>query len=171
MSTGYSNSHWPYGSAALTYGGERVRRRDSIVDALVDRLEDISIANGYQTDFEHVEAWKVTPWQDADLPGLTVKDLSDEPLNEVSRGTMNKILHGLLVRIELACSGSTPVATIRKMIGDVMDAIRQDETFGGLAIQTSWLGDEIAVEQEERTVTGANIALRIDYRTDKWLEG
>jgi hypothetical protein len=79
-------------------------------------------------------------------------------------------MHALTVQIELATSGSTSMSAIRQMVGDVYHAISVDDTWGGLAIQTTDLGNEIATEKEELQVVGATIQIQVLYRTSKFLE-
>lgn len=169
-SVAYGNP-WPYGTADLTYAGEPVRLRELIIQAIVDRFETILTAAGYYTDLgEHVVEWKTTKWQTQDLPGVAVKDLSDIPLSEQTRGSHNYLIRQLTVLIELATSGTTSVQAIRQMIADIYRAISQDETWVGLAIQTIDMGNEVAVEQEEFKVVGANIQVQVIYRTEKFQE-
>lgn len=172
MTVSYGSAYWPYRSGSLTYNGEPVRLRQSIMTAIVARLGAISTANDYLTALgSNVYEWKTTKWESSDLPGVTVKDMADTILSEQTRGQDSFFMHSLRVQVELATSGSTSMTAIRQMIGDVYRAVWLDATWGGLAIQTLDAGNEIATEKEEYQVVGATISLDVIYRTGKFQEG
>src|SRR4051812_1029629 len=108
-------------------------KRQRIIDAIIARMQGISIGTGYKTDLgAHVEDWQ-TNWSEDDLPGLSVCDLINGPTqanNQLDAGAEYNILP---VQLRIFCKFDRPAAELRRMQADIWTAIKVDSRWNGLA--------------------------------------
>ena len=136
-------------------------KRQQIVDAIRTRLAGILILNGYHTDIgRHVFEWKVTAFAVSDLPGVAYRD-TDPVIRELTGGMQDVSLP--VEFIIGAASGASTMQVIRSAIEDVLAAINQDFTWGGLAWDTSIDTIEAFAEAEGRLTGLAKIAATVKY--------
>lgn len=141
--------------------------------AVKTRLQTITTANGYYTAIgSKVYEWRLTSFEDSDLPGIDIRDTEDLIINELTAGNYNKHDHILTVQIQVNYSSATTPALARKMIADVLKAISTDLTWGSIAYNTTIADEPITMdlEQREGTYGSALIKINIFYRTTAWLE-
>lgn len=132
--------------------------RQQIIDAIDTRFKAILTAGGYKTNLgNHVFAWRDTPLEATDLPGLIYKDTTEQ--REPGAGIYDLILS---IEIELF---STSAAGIRNCLADLEKAIFTDESWGELALNSEIETDEMAIEQKENTFCASKIILAVEYRT------
>ena len=147
--------------------------RESIVAALVTRMQGITVGGGYQTDFgSYVETWKSIPAQ-FESKLLNIRDTGDDPSTEFLNGPFNYQTHFLTIEIDLVAGdiGSSVETYLRKGITDVYSAMNSgagDSLGVAGVIMSIPMGDVFDVTQEERRVAGARITLRVQYRTKLW---
>ena len=141
--------------------------------AVKARMQTILIASGYYTNLgSKVYEWRLTAFEDGDLPGINIADPEQTTINELTQGNYNKHDHILSVIIQVVYSSSSTPALVRRMIADVKKAISTDLTWSGLAYNTT-AADEpetMDLEQREGTYGSALIKINIYYRTTAWLE-
>lgn len=146
-------------------------KRTSIVEAIRTRFEGIVSGSTYQTNLgRNVHVWRMAPILAKDLPAVNVRDVTDSIL-DYTQASPYKLAsqHQLTVEVEILVADSTDtITTIRKCLEDVELAIQQDETWGGLALRTVELSNEILASQERDTVAGLLLLLRVDFRTEKF---
>lgn len=142
--------------------------------AVKTRMQTITAANGYHTNIgSHVFDWRLTDFEDSDLPGINIGDPEQQTINELTQGNYNKHDHILSVVIQVNYSENSTPALVRQMISDVKKAISTDLLWGGLAYNTEPSFDEpepMDLEQKEKKYGSALIKIKIYYRTTAWLE-
>lgn len=93
--------------------------RKQIFDALIARLQTISVANNYELALgTNVYERRTTPWQESELPGLDVRE-GDEDITLM--GEHHEFT--LALEIEIMVTGTVSQTTVRKAIADVTQAV------------------------------------------------
>ncbi|MEK6531261.1 MAG: hypothetical protein AABZ23_02065 [Deltaproteobacteria bacterium] len=138
--------------------------RQKILDAVDLRLKTITKANGYETDIgSHVFHWKASDFAHHDLPLVEYRDAA---CSVMEGGPVGFHTFGLTVDIELlTMAGASTPAEVRKAVADIHKAAGQDMQWGGLALNTEPLGDEMKIAQADKVIGGALIRIKILYRT------
>lgn len=140
-------------------------KRQQIVDAIRTRLGGILVANGYNTDIGlHVFEWKVRAFSESEIPGVTFRD-TDPKIRELTGG-----MQEISLPVEFivgAASGTSTMQVIRAAIEDVVAAINQDWTWGGLAWDTSIDAIEAFAEHEGKLTGLAKIAVTVKYEQQR----
>jgi hypothetical protein len=155
--------------------------REQIVELIRERFETILTANGYETDLgANVFIWRDTnaaPPAASELPLLNFRDVREETEPKVSGRTDHH--HTLFGEAEIvagttSAGGNTDAAKqVRKCISDVLEAIRSDTRWTDadgsmLAFQTWPMDNEMVVDQSGRTIGGAKVRFKVEYRTQRW---
>jgi hypothetical protein len=140
-------------------------RRDSIVAAVKARLEAVNTTGGYHTNLSgRVTEWSPTTratWGIALVPAR-------EDVTEMLTGDYWR--RRLTLSILIGVDGSTSAAAVSQIIEDIYKAIGTDIKWGANAINTTPVGFDMEVDQNEKRITGATITVAIDYRTGAWQE-
>ena len=147
--------------------------RTDIMNAVKTRMQSIRTSAGYYTNLgSKVYEWRLTSFEDGDLPGINIADPEQTTINELTQGNYNKHDHILSVSIQVVYSSSSTPALVRKMIADVKKAISTDLTWCGLAYNTTATDEPetMDLEQKEGIYGSAFIKINIYYRTTAWLE-
>lgn len=144
--------------------------RQRIVSAIITRLQDISIANGYKTDIgTNVEDWRVD-WQQDELPAISVCDMVAE--NNFEHSATQQTIRQLPIQIRIFTASSTPAADLRKMIADVEQAIRVDDRWKvsgvGLVQHTRPLRDGFLIPEGQFEIIGGVVEIEVQYLTSKF---
>lgn len=138
-------------------------KRQRIFDAVVARMETILTANGYQTDIgANVSEWE-SRFDEEELPALSVCDLPDEVSKDSIHSRGSK--HRLLMQVRIFTSKGTKAADLRRMIGDVVRAVGQDLTWGGLAIDTEPGSEGFVVPKEALEIAGGAVEFTVVFAT------
>lgn len=145
--------------------------RQLILNAVDARLKTIltTATPPYETNLgEHVFEWLPRVLEDSECPAVIWKDLDEVPSN-LTIGKYGYHQHALRVELAIvdASAGSTP-ANLRKALADVTKAVGADTTWGGLAIRTDPVPNDMAVEQADRIAGAFRLTIQIDYQTQKW---
>lgn len=139
--------------------------RATITSLVVSAIAGINTSAGYNTDFDHVYTWKVTPFDD-DETSASVYDTSDD-IESDDEGILHK--HTLHYEIVVSLSdGATTISSVRDAIADVYTAL---QTSTGLTADKYRLwpqGDEINVDQSNKKVAIATIKFAVECYTDAW---
>jgi len=121
----------------------------------------------YYTTFAAVFDNKQTPWESSEMPGVNIKDVSDEPLDEQESSQQ---LHdiGLLIQVDVVAQG-TDVATKRNMKTDILKSINTDVTWSGYAFYTEYMHSEFdAQDQQGNKISDVTILFLVKYRKNAW---
>lgn len=146
-------------------------KRQTIIDAVKTRLALITVAHGYDTNLgANVNEWRSAQYDPSELPAIEVRDTVDEPAGQALSGPGNIEWHSLLVEIEFAIVIGGGATEARKGLYDIYTAIGVDQTWGGLALRTLWMGDELTVKAEDRQVAGAVARIKIEFTTNRFAE-
>jgi len=149
-------------------------KRQQIVAALLTRMQGIRTNNtyldsagnpvSYETDAGlNVQEWPaVEVSEDDEMPAIIVRD-GAEPLE---RGANAADVHFLSVGIECLAKGTDAPTQVRKVMGDVLNAIRSDLTWGGVAIDTNPITFDMgSVSQENRRLGGGVVSIVVEFVT------
>lgn len=147
-------------------------KRQTIVDAIVTRLQLILVASGYYTNAgSNVFKWLVSGVDQSQLPALIVRDVQDDIDSQEFLGAADQWTRSLMVEIEaLAGPSSTTDTTVRQLVVDVYKALGGATTLSGNAIDIVGVGDSMVVTQDGRQIAGAKITVRVIYRTTRFAE-
>lgn len=144
-------------------------KRQLICSAVDARLRTILVSGGYNTDLgENVFEWRATPFEINGLPAMDWRDISEVDSN-ASTGRDGYHNHALTFQLRvLTAKGKTTANEIREILADIVKAVSVDQTWGGLAIRTDPVSNEMEVEEAERIIGGITVTLTITYQTKKW---
>ena len=142
---------------------------DVIIGKIVTRLTAIAAGDDYYTTFANkVFDNKATPWEASELPGINVRDISEEMLQEQPYGSDDYHDVNMYVELDIVATGSS-VANIRKMRGDVFKSIGTDLTWDSEAFHTYYLSAERdRVDQLGTKVADVTIRIGIQFRKNAW---
>lgn len=137
-------------------------KRQSIIDAVITRLKTIAAGATYSTSMgSHVRDWKVTTWDQSEIPGVMVHDVSED----VEAGTTREHVKTMHLEIDAVVkNGTTTGAEMREALADLETCVKADETWGGLASRTVYRSNKFALMQEDATVAMVQMVLDIEYR-------
>jgi hypothetical protein len=139
-------------------------KRQQVVDAINTQLQTILTANSYETD----AGGNVYEWRDTDRSPFEADEVADGAINfrdtdDPIAVTVGQDEHNLLIEID-AYANTT--SAIRKLAADILTAMAEDKTFGGLCEDTSELAQDMSVEHGEKRVFKAALRFKVEYRTD-----
>lgn len=137
-------------------------RRQQIVDQIKTLLATITVANGFNTNTgSNVFEWKGIDFQDTELPGVDVRDPSEEV---ETRGGNH--LHTLTIDIEAKVSASTSTNQAREVLADIETLMGSNQNLGGLAHLVRPVQNELLdFEKVNNKFGSVSIRLEIVYAT------
>jgi hypothetical protein len=143
-------------------------KRQRIVSAIVTRMALINGAGDYETDVGGRVKDSETNWgQDQEhFPAISVFD-GDAMGTPTSKGEPLGTIHTMAVLIKYYAEQGTTAANCRKGIKDIMTAIRVDDKFGGLVMQTREGRNAIARTEGSFEVEGAEVEIEVQFKTSK----
>jgi len=145
-------------------------KRDLLMAAIVARMMTITTPVYHTNIGVNVFEFRTTPIEDHELPAVNVED-GDERQTYESAGAPSKMNRALNVSLEMLLKeGSSSIQAARKGLSDMEKAIGTDVYFGGLALDTDFVGSSITKDQKEHIVTGAKLNITVIYRTTKWAD-
>jgi hypothetical protein len=140
-------------------------KRQTLVTAIVARLQAITVANGYRTNGgANVYEWDRRPWNELKVPGFGVRDV--ERLEEPKLS--NVLEHALNLEIDCVAAGASGHTIVRDMLADVEQAVGTDPTFGGVALTSLQVGDRMGRDTADTSVMEATMRINVRYRTAYW---
>lgn len=130
------------------------------------RFRGIRVAAGYSSDLgENVHHLRESNFEAGELPALNIIDRA----NGVEHFSLSQFVNTLDIDLEVkVSSASTTFRAAYGIMGDVYMAIAEDDTWGGLAIDTRPVSDEIDVHHAGRVVAGVTIRIQVQYEAEKW---
>ena len=137
--------------------------RDAIVDAVVARMEGITVANGYLTDAgQHVFRWRSADLAPAECPAIDVRDPDRRPL-----GVYTQWVRDYELSVECAAFASAGADTdgaLNRIVEDILKAVLEgDDTWGGLGIKTVFESDRKGQDKKDVKVGVAVARFLIHY--------
>ena len=141
-------------------------KRQRIIDAIVTRMQGITVLNGYKTDLgNRVGDWE-TNWDERDLPALSVCDMvQTEELMHGSQDARQQI-NTLPVILKIFARSTTTAKDLRNMIADIYQAIRVDKQWSNLALYTLPKRGGMELSEEGFKLGGAGVEIEILYLTE-----
>lgn len=135
-----------------------------IFNALTTRLEQITVANGYNNDPEIFKGRRSFTWRVGSPVRITVWSPEASPPEERHA---ERIDVSLTVMVEgfAEDGGTNPFDTALKMIADIKKAVLgpDDQTLGGLVSAMGWAGDGVHMPEEGSKIVSAQVGLVIEY--------
>ena len=154
-------------------------KRDAIMVAIASAMENISVANGYNSALgSNVIEWRgktvtaegssLVPTEESELPALHIRDINDRVIAVDMSGNED---HELTLEFEVAHEGSATGATMRGQINDVRKAIGVDPSWGGLAkdLPRELITDTLRFHGE-RTFFRTLVTKKLTFSTSKYAE-
>jgi len=140
-------------------------KRDTIVTAVQTRLAACTTGGGYHTTL----TGKVAIWQPAPAStwGIVLIPSREDVIETLTGDYWTRKLT-LLISVQV--DGSTSLTSVSQIIEDIYKAIGTGIQWSGNALNTTPVGFEMEVDQNEKRITGATITVEIDYRTGAWAE-
>jgi hypothetical protein len=131
--------------------------RQSIITALITRLKEILIVNGFQTDIgTTVYEWLDYAVNETVLPCINVKDTTDQiEITEVH-------IQRRILTVTLQVIDDCTIDEMRAYVGDIYSAMK-DQYFGQYDLIID--GDIIDKEHEENVFYGGLITMNLKYAT------
>lgn len=139
--------------------------RELILEELKTTLETITVANGYVNEISSVQRHNVNGNNFVDVPMVLIVAGDDIPRDSPNTLTSYDFTVNLLLEINHPESNSNSTDTIiNSFIGDVIKALKVDNTRGGNAIDTKMGAIRPYEYGDEITNVGVLIELNIHYR-------
>jgi len=138
--------------------------RQSIIEALETRLKTILTTGGYKFSLGS----NVFDWIDRDLGADTELPCVIYRDRENSIEPFTTLQYSNKVKVELEIKAEDTPENLRFMIEDVYKAIGTDDTWGGLALDTQPISDELDFSHADKKVGTARIQIEIEYEKTKW---
>ena len=140
--------------------------REQIIASMITRFQTIKKTAGYKNDLgDSIHHLRETNFETAELPALNIVDRS----NNIEHFSCSQFENALDVDLEVkVASGTTTFKTAYSIIEDVYRAIAADDTWGGLAIDTRPVSDEIDGEHADQVVAAITIRIEVKYAAPKW---
>ena len=161
LSNYWHSLYWPI--PITTQVGDPIRSR--IVAAFAALLATITIAGGYKTDIgNNVSEWRNHAINDGELPAVEYRDEESDPEEETVGETINR----LTLYVEVTATGEEPsdaATTCRYALADILEALRTDDTFGGLAGWSVQGRDEMESKEVGKAQVSANMRIEVVYPT------
>lgn len=141
-------------------------KRQTIVDRLITVLSLINGTGSYNNNFTNkVFEYKKNEWKEADIPGISVEDSSQDSVEEQSTA-YGIYVYDLNVTLRAYCQGTTTLVTLRKIISDVQRTLKTDLNLNGNLMDLKWVSDEFQLEHKEKLTGSVQINLKLRYSTD-----
>lgn len=148
---------------------DRILKLQQIINKLKGIIEGLIISRGYEANLgRNVYDWKVTPYGQEQIPGVSIEDPSDLVRNEEQIIGMDTHILSITVKIK----SFSDAATIRKIVdGDLYSTFGEtaNRTLDGLLEESiRWLGRSFDFEHKDKLIGSAEISLELVYRTGQF---
>lgn len=145
-------------------------KRQDIVGLVIDAIETIDGTGDFETTIgDNVTDWGLN-FQEDELPAVSVCDLAEEIVDDgegEGYGELFSVLR-LDVRIRVSVGSDTRPAECRKIIGDIMTALRSNQYWNdgssNLALQTDFRAARFLLDEEKFLIAGVEVDIAIIYR-------
>jgi hypothetical protein len=138
--------------------------RQNIASNLLTRLQSISVANGYTTDYNLITDWRLYPLEKDDLPAIIMQDDTNtiEAFNDVFTDNILEVTIGIFIK------GDEPSKQLRNYIQDVYKCVGADEYCGGYASKIEPVSDIINLQQKDDVFGDVELKFKIFYTCGSW---
>jgi hypothetical protein len=142
--------------------------RQRIMDAIVDRMKLIDGTGSYETNVAERVKDSETNWDETDYPAISVFD-GDALANPTSTGAYQGVIWSMPILIRaFATQAADGPSNVRKLIKDINTAIRVDDTFGGLVMQTRQTKEAVVRNQDSFEIEGCEVEFEAQYISRKF---
>ena len=146
-------------------------KRQRIVTKILEAVQGISTASGYETDIgANCDDWR-TNWQEDELPGTSVCDQTAEYIENLSEDHIDYFR--LPVQIRTSISSGTRAAEARKIEADILKALRP--LAGGIADADGKIASDIQVRrsgfvlaEDAFTVVAVAVEVEVTFYTERF---
>lgn len=144
-------------------------KRQRIIDAVVTRLKLIDGTGSYETDIADRVKDSETNWDESDYPAISVFD-GDAIANPTSptAGYQGVIWSMPILIRAYATQAAAGPANVRKLIKDINTAIRVDDTFGSIVMQTRQVKEAVVRNPDNFQIEGAEVEIEVQYINRKF---
>lgn len=142
-------------------------KQQAIIDVLKERLSDIEVIAGYNTDLganATIKDWSALNIGTEDMPFVNIRDVKDEQSIEV----IGRNKHNLTIDIDVLVYGDNSNVYIREAYNDIMRAIGKDASLGGLVDRIYPVSCSIMAHQSIEKVMIIQVEISVIYSTDYW---
>jgi hypothetical protein len=147
-------------------------KRQKIVDAVVMRMKLINGSGSYETNLASRVEDSRTNWDENELPAISVFDGDSVVPDPESQDHRSKIIQTMPVLIRGYVKQGTTAAVARKLLKDIMTAIRVDDkwtvTGTPLVMQTRQVRDSIVRERDSFEVEACEIEIQVQVILGKF---
>jgi len=142
-----------------------ISRRQKIITEFFSVFTKLTKLYGHRTNLgSNVFEWKSTPFQETDLPGISIRDTGEEV---VVRGLQH--VYTMSLELEARVSASTSTAMAREVIADIMTVIGQNCTLDGLIVNITPVSNSLLdFEQANKKFGTISMEFTVQYITDKF---
>lgn len=142
-------------------------KRQRIIDAIVTRMKLINGTGSYETDVASRVKDSETNWDEEDRPAISVFD-GDAQANPTSTtaGFLGVIWSMPVLIRGYATQASSGPANIRKLIKDINTAIRVDDQWSGIAMQTRPIKEAVVRNPENFEIEGCEVEVEVQFFTE-----
>lgn len=148
-------------------------KRQKIVSVILEVVRGVKIADGFQTDIGNlVEDWQ-TDWQEDELPGTSVCDLTGERDEEFSNEAIDYFR--LPVQIRTTFSAKVRASEARKFLGDILQALRplkdgfvESDSGASLAEQIDLKREGFVLAEDGFSVAAIAVEIEILFFTQRF---
>lgn len=138
------------------------------MDAIVTRLKLIDGAGSYETDVQDRVKDSETNWHEDDYPAISVFD-GDALANPTSGTNYHGVIWSMPVLVRAyATQAAAGPSNVRKLIKDINTAIRVDDTFGGIVMQSRQTKEAVVRNPDSFQIEGAEVEFEVQYKLSKF---
>ncbi|MBF0590302.1 MAG: hypothetical protein HQL53_14370 [Magnetococcales bacterium] len=135
--------------------------REQILQALVTRLEEITLANGYSVDLTGAIHRARRFSRESHLPFLTIWDQKESASAEYDA---LQLTMGVEIELFADHGEENPSAVVNRLLADLMRSLTGgDNTLGGLAEDLIYTGSESIYSEDATTFCGVQVSLDVSY--------
>ena len=144
-------------------------KRQRIVSAAITRMQAINGTGSYETNVGGRVKDSETNWAEdqSTLPAISVFD-GEASATPTSTGKTLGTIHSMPLLFIYFVKQGTTAAACRKGIKDMLTAIRQDDKFGGLLMQSREVRNNIVRNKDTFEVEGAEVEIEAQFITNKF---
>ncbi len=137
-------------------------RRQQIIDQIKTLLATITVANGFKTNTgSNVFEWKSIDFQDTEIPGIDVRDPSEDV---ETRG--GRHFYTLAIEIEAKVSASSTTNQAREVLADIETLLGSNQNLGGLVHLVRPVQNELLdFEKVNNKFGSVTMRLEVQYAT------
>ncbi len=138
--------------------------RQKIMEKYLSMLGDISVANGYTTDFITVVEWRKYPFDSSDLPAIEIQD----PESIVVDFDNFSTTWALTLNITIVLKGNETPEDLRNMIQDIHKCLGSDVRCDDWVRDITPVSDAIYIDQKDEIYGSIELVFKVEYVCKSW---